>query len=94
MFAPSQVPLAMASDDRATLLALFLSNEGWLRADKWDIDAQLNKKYRIQADREGRVVKLILDNDTLRGRHSARRCVASTVCYAERSQEFRPQQLL
>ena len=60
----------MASADRAALSALFRSTDGaksWFRKDNWGTDVDLSLWYGVQADADGRVVKLQLTKNNLNG---------------------------
>ena len=59
----------MAATDREALVALFRSTGGasWHRSDNWDTDAELWKWYEIKVDTEGRVLRINLGRNNLRG---------------------------
>ncbi len=59
----------MSSTDRDALLALFHSTggAGWERKDNWNTDAELSKWHGVNVNAEGRVVKLSLPSNNLRG---------------------------
>ncbi|CAN0182444.1 unnamed protein product, partial [Ectocarpus fasciculatus] len=59
----------MASTDRAALLALFRSTRGsgWKNSNNWNTDAPLSRWYGVRVDDEGRVVKLLLNDNNLQG---------------------------
>ena len=59
----------MASADRDALLALYRSTDGpnWKRKDNWGTDAALSKWSGVTVNDEGRMVKLFLWNNNLRG---------------------------
>lgn len=60
----------MASTDRDALVALLLATrgqDGWERKDNWDTDAELAEWYGVCLNQDGRVVKLDLNHNNLRG---------------------------
>ncbi|CAN0350723.1 unnamed protein product [Scytosiphon promiscuus] len=60
----------MASTDRSALVALLRATGGtsaWLNSTNWDTDAELSKWYGVEVDGDGRVVKLSLAANHLRG---------------------------
>ncbi|CAN0427000.1 unnamed protein product, partial [Ectocarpus fasciculatus] len=59
----------MASTDRAALLALFRSTRGsgWKKSNNWNTDAPLWRWHGVRVDGEGRVVKLLLNDNNLQG---------------------------
>lgn len=60
---------SMASTDRDTLVALFRSTDGanWTLNSGWDTDADLSQWYGVKVNDEGRVVRLSLGGNNLRG---------------------------
>lgn len=64
-----QVLFAMASTDRAALVALFRSTNGaaWWFNNNWDVGAQLSTWHGVEVNREGRLVKLGLTGNSLQG---------------------------
>lgn len=77
-----QVPGTMASTDRDVLVVLFRSTSGggWIRKDKWDTDDELSTWHGVSVNREGRVVKIQLNNHKLRGRSFPRRYLTHAIC--------------
>ena len=61
--------MAMAWMDRDALAALFRANggESWERKDNWDTDAELAEWCGVEVDHEGRLVKIHLEHNNLRG---------------------------
>lgn len=61
--------MAMAWTDRDALVALFRATGGerWVRKDNWDTDAELAEWYGVEANPEGRVVKIDLASNNLQG---------------------------
>eukprot|EP00752_Nemacystus_decipiens_P013381 g11847.t1 len=59
----------MASTDRAALVALYNATDGasWKKTTNWNTTAPLSQWHGVEANNAGRVVKLILDNNNLRG---------------------------
>lgn len=59
----------MASVDRSTLLAFFRSTGGtkWKQSRNWNTNAELSQWHGVNVNEEGRVVKLVLDNNKLKG---------------------------
>ncbi|CAN0318403.1 unnamed protein product, partial [Ectocarpus fasciculatus] len=59
----------MASTDRAALLALFRSTRGsgWKNSNNWNTTAPLSEWHGVRVDGEGRVVKLLLNDNNLQG---------------------------
>ncbi|CAM9596837.1 unnamed protein product [Ectocarpus fasciculatus] len=59
----------MSSRDRAALVALFRSTGGvrWIQKHNWDTDADLSRWYGVQVNGDGRVVKLRLAYNNLKG---------------------------
>eukprot|EP00752_Nemacystus_decipiens_P017216 g15424.t1 len=55
--------------DRAALSALFRSTGGaeWRRKDNWDTGADLSRWFGVKVDAQGRVVRLALVGNFLRG---------------------------
>lgn len=64
-----QTQVEMSSSDRDALLALFHSAGGasWERKDNWDTNAELSKWHGVEVNAQGRVVKLSLPSNNLRG---------------------------
>jgi len=59
----------MAPADRAALLALYRSanGTGWSNNRNWDTEAELSQWHGVKVNEEGRVVKLRLGGNSLRG---------------------------
>lgn len=59
----------MASTDREVLLILYRSTDGpnWRENANWDTDASLSDWYGVEVNNRDCVVKLLLDNNRLRG---------------------------
>ena len=59
----------MASADRAALVTLFHATEGsrWRNKKNWDTDAELAIWHGVEVNDQGRVVKLDLSVNSLRG---------------------------
>ena len=59
----------MASADRDALLALYRSTDGpnWNGKRNWETDAAVSDWYGVRVNDEGRVVRLSLDGNNLRG---------------------------
>ena len=59
----------MAAADRDALLALYRSTDGpnWSSKDNWGTDAALSDWKYVTVKGEGRVVRLWLDENNLRG---------------------------
>ena len=59
----------MAPTDRDVLVALYNATDGpnWKQKTNWDTDAPLSDWYGVTANDQGRVVKLSLGGDNLRG---------------------------
>lgn len=71
---PAQGSPAMAPTDRAALLALFRSTGGatWWGKHNWGTDAELSRWYGVTVNDQGRVVKICLNFNNLRGMKSHR----------------------
>ncbi|CAN0335047.1 unnamed protein product, partial [Scytosiphon promiscuus] len=67
--APHKAPSAMVSTDRDALEVLLHSTggAGWKRNDNWGTDADLSLWHGVEVDDQGCVVKLILENNNLKG---------------------------
>lgn len=59
----------MAPTDRDVLLVLYRSTDGprWMKRTNWDTDMVLSEWYGVEVNNQGRVVKLALGNNNLRG---------------------------
>ncbi|CAM9150683.1 unnamed protein product [Ectocarpus sp. 8 AP-2014] len=59
----------MSSGDRAALVALFRSTGGtrWRFSNNWDTKADLSKWHGVEVNDDGRVVKLVLLSNNLKG---------------------------
>ena len=59
----------MASTDRDALLALYRWTDGpnWRNSANWCTDADLSDWHGVEVNRGGRVVKLFLEQNNLRG---------------------------
>lgn len=59
----------MASTDRDALVALFRATggPGWRRRDNWETHAGLETWFGVEVNDQGRVVKLSLKDNNLRG---------------------------
>ncbi|CAN0281346.1 unnamed protein product [Ectocarpus sp. 13 AM-2016] len=59
----------MAQTDREALVALYNSTDGpnWIQKTNWGSGAPLKDWYGVQANDQGRVVKLSLGSNKLRG---------------------------
>ena len=59
----------MAPTDRDVLVALYNATDGpnWKNKTNWDTNADLSDWYGVEADDQGRVVKLSLSANKLRG---------------------------
>lgn len=67
---PPQFSFAMASGDRDALVALFWMTGGasWNKNDNWDTDAELATWHGVEVNDQGRVEKLSLASNNLRGK--------------------------
>ena len=68
--ATTNVPLAVQSRDRATLLDLYEAAGGgtWTHEDNWGTDGPLGSWHGVEANADGRVLALRLSDNGLRGR--------------------------
>ena len=59
----------MAATDRDALLVLFRLTDGrnWTNNTNWDTDAELSEWYGVNVNDQGRVLKLSLSTNNLRG---------------------------
>lgn len=59
----------MAWEDRAALVALFRSTGGtrWTKSNNWNTGADLSQWHGVEVNSEGRVVKLLLEKNNLKG---------------------------
>ena len=67
--ATASVPLAVQSQDRATLLDLYDAASGadWTRREDWTTEAPIGSWYGVEANSKGRVLVLRLSDNGLRG---------------------------
>lgn len=67
--ASPQNPSTVASTDREVLLALYRSTDGvyWYRRTNWGTRAALSDWYGVDVNEDGRVVRLKLGYNNLRG---------------------------
>ena len=59
----------MAQTDRKALVAFYIATDGpsWKRKTNWDTDVDLSDWYGVTANDQGRVMRLVLFNNNLRG---------------------------
>lgn len=68
--APELVPCADAACDRAALVALYRATDGetWTNRDNWLSDRPLDTWHGVQTNAAGRVIKIFLEQNGLKGR--------------------------